>query len=120
VSDREEARDHEEARDREEYAGWTRPGADGAPAGSDEQPPEDRDDEDWVEPSTVREPLLRDRLRERFGVSPRRWYVIESFLLAAPYVVFVALYIAFDLPEVPFLVVTLLYSLVAIYVGILP
>jgi hypothetical protein len=112
--------DRDEAREREEYAGWTRPGADGAPAGSDEQPPEDRDDEDWVEPSTVREPLLRDRLRERFGVSPRRWYVIESFLLAAPYVVFVALYVAFDLPEIPFLIVTLLYSLVAIYVGILP
>ena len=120
MNDRDEGQERGDARDREEYAGWTRPGADAPPTGSDEEPPEDRDDEDWVEPSTVREPLLRDRLRERFGVSPRRWYVIESFLLAAPYVVFVALYLTFDIPEIPFLVVTLLYSLFAIYVGILP
>ena len=118
--------EHDETREREEYADWNRPGAggapedDGPPAGRGGGPPRDGDDEDWDAPSTIREPLLRDRLRERVGVSPRQWYAIESVLLAAPYLLFVLLYVTYDIPEIPFLVVTLVYSLVAIYVGLLP
>jgi hypothetical protein len=120
--------DHEGSRDREEYADWSPPGTDetrtdtgeGRSVDLEGEPPADGEDEEWDKPSTIREPLFRDWVRERLGVSPRRWYVIETVLLVAPYVVFVFVYLTFDVPEVPFLLLTLLYSLIAIYVGILP
>lgn len=77
----------------------------------------ERDRDDWEAPPKHREPLLRDRIRERLGLSPRQWYVVETFLLVLPYPVFVLVYVTFDPNEALFLGVTLLYSLVAMYVG---
>lgn len=108
-----EARDEYDGEGEDEYADWgppSRAGGDDAPgpeAGGGEGPP------------TVRAPLLRDRVRDRLGVTPRQWYVVESLLLAAPYPVFVAAYLWFDVNETLFLLVTLAYSLVATYVGFL-
>lgn len=70
-------------------------------------------------PPEIRGRLLRDRLRERLGVTPRQWYVIESLLLALPYVVFVYVLFAYEVDETLFLLITLLYSLVAMYIGFL-
>lgn len=98
-----------------EYEGLSLPGsdsadeADGSEAASDEG--------DWGPPPTMRDPLLRDRLRDRLGVTPRQWYVIEALLIALPYPFFVALYLFYPVDEALFLVVTLAYSLVATYVG---
>lgn len=99
--------------DRDEYADWELPGQSGA----DERSEEDQDGE--LIPPEMREPLLRDRIRARLGVTPRQWYVVESILLALPYLVFVYVYLAFDVNETFFLAVTLAYSLVATYVGFL-
>ena len=80
----------------------------------------DRDDDDEIPvPPEVREPLLRDRARERLGVSLRQWYVIESFLLVLPYPFFVLVYLTVDVNETLFLLVTGAYSLAAMYVGFL-
>jgi len=67
----------------------------------------------------LRDRLPRDRVRDRFDVTPRQWYVIETFLLVSPYPVFVLVYLNVDINETAFLTVTLLYSLVATYAGIL-
>lgn len=98
--------------EREEYGDWSRPGA-------DDDPESDTDDEEWGPPAEMREPLLRDRFRDRLGLTPRQWYVLESVLLALPYVVFIAVYQLFPVNETLFLALTLAYSLVAIYVGFL-
>lgn len=96
----------------EEYGDWNRPGA-------HDEPARDTDDEEWGPPAEMREPLLRDRFRDRLGLTPRQWYVLESVLLALPYVVFVAVYRLFSVDETLFLALTLAYSLAAIYVGFL-
>lgn len=97
---------------REEYADWSLPGA-------DERDGEDEDDEEWDPPSAMREPLFRDRFREGLGLTEMQWFVLETFLLVAPYPLFVLVYFSFDVNETLFLVVTLAYSLVAMYVGLL-
>lgn len=98
--------------EREEYADWSLPGAD-EPDGPDE------DDEALEPPPMMREPLFRDRIRDRLGLGPRQWFVLETFLLAAPYPVFVLVYFSFDVGQTLFIAVTLVYSLVAMYVGLL-
>lgn len=113
----------------EEYAGWELPGQSGSEEGElgesapGEHGPEAGDDAEedgpFGPPPLMREPLLRDRLRDRLGVTPKQWYVIETFLLVLPYPLFVLLYFAFPVDETLFLVVTLAYSLVAMYVGLL-
>ena len=65
--------DHEGSRDREEYADWSPPGTDetrtdtgeGRSVDLEGEPPADGEDEEWDKPSTIREPLFRDRVRER-------------------------------------------------------
>jgi hypothetical protein len=107
-----------EGDEREEYAGWSRPGADEAGAGSDGADATD-EDEEWGPPPTIREPLLRDRVRDRLGLGARQWFVLETVLLAAPYPLFVLVYLLFDVNETLFLAVTLVYSLAAMYFGLL-
>lgn len=75
--------------------------------------------DDWHAPPQLREPLLRDRIRDRLGVTPKQWYVIETFLLVLPYAFFIAIYLSFNVNETLFLAVTLVYSLVAAYIGFL-
>ena len=100
--------------DRDEYADWE------PPRGSDEAVNGDAPtDADELTPAALREPLARDRLRDRLGVTPRQWYVIETFLLVAPYPVFVLVYVTLEVNEMAFLAVTLVYSLAATYVGLL-
>ena len=100
--------------DRDEYADWE------PPRGSDEAVNGDAPtDADELTPAALREPLARDRLRDRLGVTPRQWYVIETFLLVAPYPVFVLVYVTLEVNETAFLAVTLVYSLAATYVGLL-
>lgn len=101
----------DERDDREAYADWQPPGADDGTASPD--------DDVIQAPPKMRQPLFRDRIRDRLGLSPRQWFVLETFLIAAPYPVFVLVYFLFDVDQTPFMVVTLLYSLVAIYVGLL-
>ncbi|MEF8801292.1 MAG: hypothetical protein V5A38_01115 [Halolamina sp.] len=97
---------------REEYADVSLPGA-------DELDEVDEDDEEWDPPPTMREPLFRDRIRDRLGLTEVQWFVLETFLLVAPYPVFVVVYLRFSVNETLFLIVTLVYSLVAMYVGLL-
>lgn len=109
---------------REEYADWSLPGQPARghgdePAGSTDDEAADRTDDDPPVPPEVREPLLRDRFRERLGVTQRQWFVVESVLLVAPYPLFVLAYLVLDVNETAFLVVTLAYSLAAMYVGFL-
>ena len=97
----------------DEYADW------GPPADPDEADADAEAETDLGPPAEMRDPLLRDRIRERLGVSPQQWYVIESALLVLPYPLFIAAYLAFGIDQTVFLVVTLGYSLVATYVGFL-
>lgn len=101
---------------REEYADWSLPGQ---PASGHGDEPAGSTDDDPPVPPEVREPLLRDRFRERLGVTQRQWFVVESVLLVVPYPLFVLAYLVLDVNETAFLVVTLAYSLVAMYVGFL-
>jgi hypothetical protein len=84
----------------------------GAPMG-------EADETDLGPPSEMRDPLLRDRIRDRLGVTPQQWYVIESVLLVLPYLVFLAVYFTTNVDQTLFLTVALAYSLVAMYVGFL-
>lgn len=67
----------------------------------------------------MRDQIFRDRIRDRLGATPQQWYVIETFLLVLPYPLFVLVYFSFDVNETLFLPVTLAYSLVAMYFGLL-
>lgn len=100
--------------DRDEYADWEPPRGSGETVDGD-----DPTDADEPTPAALREPLARDRIRDRLGVTPQQWYVIETFLLVAPYPVFVLVYVTLDVNETAFLAVTLVYSLAATYVGLL-
>jgi hypothetical protein len=111
------------ARDRPEdaeddWAGWSHPAeADDEPSGDDEEAPPGR--AAWKAPPAERPPTLRERLRRRYGFTDRQWYVVETLLLVAPYPVFVLVYLTVPVDETLFLVVTLLYSIAAMYVGFL-
>jgi len=98
---------------REEYTDWSLPGAEGTEESEDEG--EERRDP----PPALREPLFRDRVRDRLGLTPRQWFVLETFLLAAPYPLFVLVYVTYDVDQTLFIAVTLIYSLIAMYVGLL-
>lgn len=112
-----------------EYAGWELPGQSSAEEG--EKPPIDTEDgvaadtsdpdedEPFGPPPKMRDQILRDRIRDRLGVTPHQWFVMETFLLVLPYPLFVLVYVTFPVDETLFLVVTLAYSLVAMYVGLL-
>lgn len=102
-----------------EYEGWERPGASAGATDASDPDRESDPDEGWGPPPTMREPLFRDRLRERLGVTPRQWYLVETLLLVAPYPLFVAVYLAFPVNDTLFVLVTLAYSLFATYVGFL-
>lgn len=106
----------EDGEDRDEYADWSLPGQ--PASGHDESADSTGDDVPPVPPE-VREPLLRDRFRERLGVTQRQWFVIESVLLVLPYPLFILAYLALDTNETLFLALTLAYSLFAMYVGFL-
>jgi len=113
----------EESDEREaEYAGWELPGH------GDEQSPSDGEDGGTVTDADEKEPFgpppmiqdqpVRDRIRDRLGVTPQQWYVLETLLLVLPYPLFVLVYITFPVNETLFLAVTLAYSPVAAYVGL--
>jgi len=104
---------------RSEWSGWTHP-AESAETreddGSDGDQPERAP---WKAPPAERPETLRERIRQRYGFTDRQWYVIETLLLVAPYPLFVLVYLYVPVDELSFLLVTLLYSLVAMYVGLL-
>lgn len=60
---------------------------------------------------------LRHRVRTLLGLSQRQWPHVLNLAIVAPYGAFIAAYVALDVPEAIFLVTTLLYSFVAMYVG---
>lgn len=108
----------------DEYADWEPPvgpekETDASEAESDTAETEGADESDLEPPPELREPLFRDRIRDRLGVSPQQWYVIETLLLLAPYPLFVLVYFTLPVEETLFLLVTLVYSLIAMYVGFL-
>ncbi|ODR80252.1 hypothetical protein BG842_06255 [Haladaptatus sp. W1] len=106
-----------------EYEGWTLLGSDDTKNHSEEIGDSQTVSEgknDWGPPPTMRKSLLRDQIRERLGVSHRQWYTIEAVLIALPYLLFVTVYLLFPVNETAFIVVTLAYSLVAMYVGFVP
>ena len=124
MSDRNESRDgSDEATAREEggeWDGWTRPAA--GPGSEDEtsEGPDEVTDGyvPWKAPPSERSRTPREAVRARFDLTDREWYVVETVLLVAPYPLFVFAYLSFPIDETVFLVVTLLYSLFATYVGI--
>lgn len=106
----------------EEYAGWELPGQsseDEDGPGGEAAGPSHAEEEPVGPPPKMRDQILRDRIRDRLGVTPRQWYVVETVLLVLPYPLFVFVYLNFDVAETPFLLVTLGYSLVAMYFGLL-
>lgn len=112
--------------DPDEYADWEPPQGAEDPAersglaGKDAPTDGDSSEDTKLKPPTeLREPLLRDQIRDQLDVTPRQWYVIETLLLVSPYPVFVFIYLMIDINEMAFLMVTLIYSLVATYVGLL-
>lgn len=60
---------------------------------------------------------LRRRLRTSLGLSERQWPHVLNLAIVTPYPVFIAGYLFLPVPEFAFLAVTLVYSLVAMYVG---
>ncbi|AEN06939.1 hypothetical protein Halar_3332 [halophilic archaeon DL31] len=107
-----------------EYAGWERPGqSSGADSKKRQTDGEEGvitdEDEPFGPPPKMGDQIFRDRIRDRLGVTPQQWYVIETFLLVLPYLLFVFVYVTFPVNETLFLVVTLAYSVVAMYVGLL-
>lgn len=58
---------------------------------------------------------FRERVRCKIGLSNRQWQYFISGVILLPYVLFVLLYSA--IPEDLFLVLTLAYSLVAMYMS---
>lgn len=60
-------------------------------------------------------PPLRQRVRERLGVSRRQWEYLVAGSIAVPYGLAIGLYIQFNLQEETFLLATSLYSFVAMY-----
>lgn len=105
-----------------EYADWELPGQssedEDGPAGDAAASPH-TEEEPAGPPLKMRDQILRDRIRDRLGVTPQQWYVVETLLLVLPYPLFVLVYLSFDVAETPFLLVTLGYSLVAMYFGLL-
>lgn len=93
--------------------------ADRQDAGRDRRGPEHTPGWRSEDPSTPEPPEdpLRRELRASFDLSERQWRHAVSLAVAAPYPFFVGAYFVFGVPEVLFLSVTLLYSLVAMYVG---
>jgi len=112
--------------DRDECANWEPPqrGEDSAEgsglAGKSATVDGDSSEDAELKPPTeLRDPLLRDQIRDHLEVTPQQWYVIETLLLVSPYPVFIFIYLTIDINEMAFLIVTLVYSLVATYVGLL-
>ncbi|NHX37965.1 MULTISPECIES: hypothetical protein [Halolamina] len=99
-----------------EYTDWERPGQ-----GDDVSAPDIGPDKEEPPPppSEWRGELIRDHIRERLGVSAQQWYVIETALLVLPYPLFVLIYLTYPVNEMLFLLSTLVYSLIAVYVGFL-
>jgi hypothetical protein len=113
-------------------AEWTRPtpGDDpGSGSGSDSDPgpgpghdeaasPGVIDADAPVEPDaeSIPEAVAR-RVQARFGLSDEQWFVVESLLLFLPYPLFALVYFSFPVPEVPFLAVTVVYSVFAVWFG---
>ena len=58
------------------------------------------------------------RIRNRLRLSDEQWLIVKSVLLILPYPVFIALYFVFSFTGLEFLVVTFVYSLFAMYVGL--
>lgn len=122
MSDRSESRDeqngaasHEEGGERAE---WTHPTA---RLRSEDETTEDEATGGyvpWKAPPSERSRTPREAVRARLDLTDREWYVVETVLLVAPYPLFVFAYLSFPIDETAFLVVTLLYSLFAMYVGI--
>lgn len=112
------ARDHPEEAE-EPWSGWTHPAETGDEPVADEPTEAPPGRAAWKAPPAERPPTRRERLRQRYGFTDRQWYVVETLLLVAPYPVFVLVYLTVGVDETLFIVVTLLYSLVAMYVGFL-
>ena len=107
---------------RSEWSGWTHPAESAESAENREDDGSDGDQPErapWKAPPAERPETLRERIRQRYGFTDRQWYVIETLLLVAPYPLFVLVYLYVPVDELSFLLVTLLYSLVAMYVGLL-
>ncbi|WP_227380287.1 hypothetical protein [Haladaptatus halobius] len=108
-------------RNETKYQGWSLPESlikeNDSDGNINDQTEFNGNDNDLGPPPTMREPLLRDRIRERLGVTPRQWYIIETLLIALPYPFFIAVYVSLSVNETLFLGITLVYSLFAMYVG---
>lgn len=60
---------------------------------------------------------IGERYRRRLGLSELQWVLLVSLALALPYPVFFYLFFTSRLTSLPLLLVTLLYSLMAIYLN---
>jgi len=60
---------------------------------------------------------LRNRLRRRLGLGESGWLVVETLALVAPYPLFVWVLLFTDVPELPFLLATAVYSVLATVFG---
>ena len=61
----------------------------------------------------------RERLRRRFGLTPRQWMVLVSIVLFLPYPLFVYVLFTTSVDETLFLAVTFAYSLFAIVANLM-
>lgn len=93
---------------------WTPPTDNDADGSVDAGGPGERPSPPEGAPLPVR---VSARVQARLGISEQLWFVIESILLFLPYPLFLLIYQTVPVPETPFLALTLLYSVFAIWFG---
>lgn len=65
------------------------------------------------ETSSIRSNSYSERLRNYFGLSPKQWDLLVSFLLFLPYPVFILFIVTRTLNSDGFIAITLIYSVIA-------
>lgn len=71
-----------------------------------------------IEADEDRTDYIRDRLRDRLGLSIQQWEILVSVVVFLPYPLFVALILTDMVQSLEFLLLTLVYSVFAMYANI--
>lgn len=71
-----------------------------------------------IEADEDRSDYVRDALRDRLGLSIQQWELLVSVVLFLPYPLFVALILTDTVQSLEFLLLTLVYSVFAMYANL--
>lgn len=58
---------------------------------------------------------IRERMRQRYGLSQRQWEYLVAAAIVVPYPLAITIYLLYNVSEPVFLIVTVAYSIVAMY-----